>query len=245
MFVLFGIQYILKNNKNASPPSTSEIHAITFQELAENDTIHINKLTYWQIKDLGADSDLTKLILNNKPFQCVKQLHSLNGYLKSDVHFFEPFFHLSDTCPTQNSISKKKNLPLIKEERPIELNTCTANDLIQLGTHKKTAFRLVKFRTKLGGFYSKEQLKEIYEISPSELGLLEKQKINKELIKTININNISSDCLAYHPYLLPKQAQTIINYKKVIKRYQSKDDLYKVYFLDSNDVQKLSPYLEF
>lgn len=220
------------------PVSPQDQFQITFQELAKNDTIPINTLSYYQLKNLGASDTLVKAILKSRPFRCREKLHAVKGYLNSEVKHFEVFFHLADTClkPTY-----KKPL-----KHTLGLNICTAKELITIKKiSPKTAYRLITFRKKMGGFYSKNQLEDIYDIKKSELSLLKTQNLSRSSIKKIKINTCSAVQLSRHPYINKRQAKNMINYKKVIKKYKGKEDLYKLYLLDTNDVEKIAPYLEF
>ena len=70
-------------------------------------------------------------------------------------------------------------------------------------------------------------------------------KIDASKIKKIKINTANYVELKSHPYLTPKQATTIVRFRKKIIRYDGVSQFSKVYGLTDKDVEKIKPYLFF
>ena len=96
------------------------------------------------------------------------------------------------------------------------LNSADSVDLRKIrGIGKVLSKRIVKYRNILGGFYSIDQLKEVYGIDSL---LYEEIKTNfnidTNLIEKININMINEEELSKHPYISRYEAKGIITYRE-------------------------------
>lgn len=133
-----------------------------------------------------------------------------------------------------------------KPERP-ELNTMTARQLIRQNIiEDELAYRIIKFRDGLGGFYSKTQLKEVFGVTNETYEkLIVNIDVNNTTLKRININSATQEELQSHSYISEKLAKQIINYREKVKPFASSEDVLKLYLVDEALHQKLIPYLEF
>ena len=84
------------------------------------------------------------------------------------------------------------------------------------GIGKVFSARIVTFRNKLGGFYSIEQLKDVYGIEDSVFQKFKKNlRIKPINPKKININEASFEELTANPYFFTTVAKQIIGYRNV------------------------------
>jgi competence protein ComEA len=98
----------------------------------------------------------------------------------------------------------------------------------------------------LGGFYKKEQLKEVYGIDSLRYAEIKNQvSVNSAKIKKLPINTISFDQLRLFPYLNYKQVNALIEYRKQHGNYNSIDDLKNIVLLDAGILRKIEPYISF
>lgn len=144
---------------------------------------------------------------------------------------------------TSNDFTKKKS-----EKALISLDINSANeeqfkDLSGIGDI--LAKRIVAFRTKLGGFHSKEQIKDVYGIMPETYDKLKnKLYVSKDFVpEKININTASETELELHPYISTKLASQIAKYRDKAGNYSDVSQLRKMYAMNDTLFQKLSPYL--
>ena len=143
----------------------------------------------------------------------------------------------------ENTEIKAKTPYISKSTLKFDINKADTSQLIKVkGIGKVFAQRIVKYRDALGGFYNLKQLSEVYGISPEALAELEKVALFESKPKTIKINGES---IAKHPYLSYQQIKIIKAYKTQHGNFNSISDLEKVKVLDSETIQKLSPYLVF
>ncbi len=129
------------------------------------------------------------------------------------------------------------------ELKTIDINTATEEEWIELkGIGETLAKRIVKYRDKIGGFYSIQQLNEVYGIKPEVLESITPQlKIHPTNIQKISIAISDYQSLAKHPYLNNYFAKIIIN-KRSTGEIQSVKDLQ--YVLPDSVYQKIINYIE-
>ncbi len=128
----------------------------------------------------------------------------------------------------------------------VELNTADSAQLDALrGIGPVLAKRIVAYRDMLGGYYSVEQLREINNLSDKTYADLYIQfEVDTTKIRKIDINNFKYKQLSSHPYLPLAQLNSIMNYKRLMGKFSTVDDLLKYKLVDSVTFEKLSPYLE-
>lgn len=136
------------------------------------------------------------------------------------------------------------------EKKPVvivEINQADSAGLDRIkGIGPAFATRILKYRERLGGFYKKEQLMEVYGLDSLKYAEIKDQiAVNPSSIKTININAADFNVLKKFPYLSYKQINAIIQFRKQHGNYNSVNDLKKVTILTPQVVEKLSPYLSF
>jgi competence protein ComEA len=113
------------------------------------------------------------------------------------------------------SVEKKTTIGREKRVSPIELNYADSALLTTLpGIGPVFASRICKFREYLGGFYSVDQLLQVYNL-PEETFQAVKPLLTVDIlqIQAININFCTVDELKKHPYCKYKQARAIIDYR--------------------------------
>jgi len=104
--------------------------------------------------------------------------------------------------------------------------------------------RIVKYRYLLGGFVSREQLKEVYGIDEERYRQIEKQVYaDSSGIRYILLNQVDRYTLSRHPYLNESQAEAIINFRKVKGSLERPEQLLDGNILDQEVYIKISPYL--
>jgi DNA uptake protein ComE-like DNA-binding protein len=131
------------------------------------------------------------------------------------------------------------------ESVTIDLNTADTTLLKQLrGIGSVFAARICKFRDYLGGFYSVEQLSEVYNLSEETYqSVLPFVKVDTTYIRKMNINFCGVDELKKHPYCNYKLARKVVSYRSHHGRYISINDLLEGSVLSQPDFDRLSPYL--
>lgn len=146
-------------------------------------------------------------------------------------------------------ITKKASQINIKAKpgEVIELNDATITELSKIrGIGTTFANRIYRYKERLGGFFNKEQLKEIYGIDSLKFTEVKDEvSVNQYKVKRIDINSISFVQLRLFPYLSYKQANAIIEYRNQHGKYATLNDLKNIAILDNLVLQKIEPYFIF
>ncbi|WP_443939830.1 ComEA family DNA-binding protein [Pedobacter sp. MW01-1-1] len=160
-----------------------------------------------------------------------------------------PYVAIEDMAP----INVKKDIPFEKKEYVkkealvVDINTADSAKLDEIkGIGPAFAKRIVKYRDRLGGFYKKEQLMEVYGLDSVKYNEIKSQiSLSPNSLKTINVNTAEFNDLKTNPYLSYKQINALIQYRKQHGKFTSIADLKKVIILPEETIQKIKPYLAF
>lgn len=160
-----------------------------------------------------------------------------------------PYVKIAD----QDLNTSKKYSPFEKKEYAkkvaviVDINQADSAQLDEIkGIGGAFASRIIKYRERLGGFYKKEQLMEVYGLdSVKYAGIKDQVSISNISLKTININTAVFNDLKRNPYLSYKQINAIINYRKQHGNYKDITDLKKVAILNQHVIDKITPYISF
>jgi competence ComEA-like helix-hairpin-helix protein len=144
--------------------------------------------------------------------------------------------------PAKTYVSNK-----LKPGATVELNTADSAQLTSVrGIGASFAIRIIRYRNRIGGFYNKEQLKEVYELDSAKYAEIKDQlTVDPSAIIKVNINTISFASLRQSPYLSYKQASAIIEYRTQHGNYNSIDDVGNVAILTPDVLRKIEPYIKF
>lgn len=162
-----------------------------------------------------------------------------------------PHFTAENSAVVNDSVSQQKLrvVKSIKTDQPVELNTADTTLLKQLrGIGSGYAKMIVNYRTKLGGFYSKEQLLEVYRFPAETYAKIEHQLwVDTTYIQKIPINQFTIDQLKRHPYIRYFQAKSLYDNRlnKPKQRYNALDDLVEDRDVTPQFIAKIAPYLSF
>jgi DNA uptake protein ComE-like DNA-binding protein len=153
------------------------------------------------------------------------------------------FYHKDSTV----SFKAKSHLPPSAVKKMIVLESADSAGLEQLpGIGPVLAARIIKYRNKLGGFYALEQVGEVYGLPDSVFERIKPLlQLGKNQVIQININEATEAELSKHPYIQWKMARQLIRYRAQHGDFKNKEDLNKIWDLDTMKIQKLLPYLQF
>ncbi|WCT13607.1 helix-hairpin-helix domain-containing protein [Mucilaginibacter jinjuensis] len=182
-----------------------------------------------------------KLGLSQKQIDVLKHYEDKGGrfYKKSDVQKI-----YSITLDDYKRLEPYIQLPADGPASIIDINHADSASLVTLkGIGPAYAMRIIRYRDKLGGFYSKEQLKEVFGIDEEHYLLIKDAiKLNPSAIHKVNINKATFDDLRRYPYLSYKQANAIIQYRSEHGDYDNLDDMKDIAILDEATLNKVKPY---
>lgn len=128
----------------------------------------------------------------------------------------------------------------------VNLNSADTLDWQQLyGIGPAFARRIVRYRSLLGGFVSKEQLLEVYGMDSARyLAIAPYIDIDSAGTEQLDINSATIDQLKRHPYLDYYQAKAIVRLREKEGAYQSVSDLRRLPVIDPETYHKILPYIK-
>jgi competence protein ComEA len=135
---------------------------------------------------------------------------------------------------------QNKSIPLV------DINRSSLEDWMALpGIGETRARMIVKFREKLGGFLSVEQVSETKGLPDSIFQRIQSSLLHQyKEIRKININAADQESLDAHPYISSKQASLIFAHRDQNGYFKNIDDLLKLpAFFDRSWLEKVRPYL--
>jgi DNA uptake protein ComE-like DNA-binding protein len=155
-----------------------------------------------------------------KPFQVKADLQKVYGMKSTIYEKIAPYLLLPDSLPISElqKLPPNKNSSVVKTTiKPFDLNEADTTQLKQIrGIGSKLAIRIVKYRQQLGGFVDKQQLNEIYGLSPEVVQNLQDVTYIQEDFQptTIAIHQATFKELNNHPYISYEATKRIFNYTK-------------------------------
>ncbi len=139
---------------------------------------------------------------------------------------------------------EKKEYPA-KQTVLVEINTADSLELIKVkGIGPYTAMKIIELRTKLGGFNSKEQLREVYRVDSARYAEIEPYlTVDPFEVKKLNINTATLDELKNHPYIRYNIANSIVSIRQQHGRFSSIEGIKKSHLVTEDIFRKIVPYL--
>lgn len=199
---------------------------------------------------LGFTAKNVKSILNYRQkggkFRRAHDLYKLYHVDSQLVTQLLPYVQL-DTLVNNKYPSRTYTTYQPKTVAPVELNTADSQALVKLyGIGPKMASKIITYRNEVGGFFTVNQLTEIWGFDPLLLDEL-KGKITVDVaqVRYLRINQVTYEELKKHPYLRYKQAAALVNYRKQHGPFTSAKDLKNVLIIPDSTCRKLEPYLRF
>jgi competence protein ComEA len=173
----------------------------------------------------------------------------------------EPFILLPDSLPRRTNYRERKgggiverreaaapaapvrNIPPVK----VEVNTADSATLVALrGIGPTFARGIIKYRDRLGGFVSLDQLTEVYVLrdKPDAIARLkELLTVDPAHVRRIAINSCTVDELAHHPYMSWKLARPLIAYRGQHGPFTELEGIKECAVITDSLYQRLAPYL--
>lgn len=209
-----------------------------------------NTCTFEDLIQLGFTEKQALTLINYRKsgatFTSKSELKKIYGISKELYSKLEPFIEIKKSEKSESAVNNN-SLPKTKTNTLIEINEADSLLLLNVkGIGPTYAKRIIKYRNKLGGFNSVTQLLEVYGIDSNRYSQIAPQlQVNSTLIKKISINNCTDKELGNHPYLNYKTAAIILNYRKQHGNFKSHEDLKNINALNSEQLNKILPYLSY
>ena len=188
------------------------------------------------------DNDSVSEILVSREDSVFRSRYKGRVYQYDKTKYNQRVSTAADTIHYSHSEPLVRRQPLV-----VELNTADTTTLMLLhGIGPTFAKRIVRYRERLGGFFDKGQLMEVYGFTPELLDHIGPYiTINADSIRRICLDTITLKQLIRHPYIEYYQARDIIRLRDRGIRFTSADDLRAVPSMADSTLQRLLPYIDF
>jgi len=196
-----------------------------------------------------------KMGLSDRQIRGIKNFEAAGGrfLIKED---FNKLFVISDEeykvlapyiqLPEQRKPASRPDITLKEPEiHMVEINSADSLNLRKIrGIGPVLSRRIISYRERLGGFYKKEQLLEVFGIDSALYQSISPYiDIDPSHIQKININKARIYELQKHPYINRNKAMSLVNIRNVHGNYQSVADIMQSMLIDDESFYKIAPYL--
>ncbi len=133
----------------------------------------------------------------------------------------------------------------LKEKYVVDINAADSSLFErQRGIGPSLASRIIKYRERLGGFVSAEQIREVWNFPDSTYqSLKDKFVVNEIVVKKLKLNTDDFETLRKHPYINYSFAKVFMAYKKEHGNFKTIEDLRKISVINDSIFRKMQPYL--
>ena len=203
-----------------------------------------NKLTYSEWLEIGVPAKIAGTIQNyltkGGHFYEKDDLLKIYGLNEKLYTRLEPYIRIEKQSA---HITKHKTTTLL-----VDINKGTEVDFKKIrGIGDVFSARIVKYRKLLGGYYTVEQIREVYGIDSVKFNAIKPflaiSEITIDPEKKININEATLSQFKVHPYLRGGIAGNIIQSREKSGRFLNVNDLLEREVLTSQEFDKIKYYL--
>ncbi|HTE26753.1 ComEA family DNA-binding protein [Flavitalea sp.] len=141
--------------------------------------------------------------------------------------------------PIVRGLQFKRKVPEI-----IDVNTADTSGWSSLpGIGPVLSQRIIKYRDRLGGFYSVEQVAEVYGLQDSVYQKIRPFLTRVAAVHKINVNAATPDILEQHPYLKRQLARAIVDYRSQHGIFKEIGELRQVVSITPELFDRISHYI--
>lgn len=236
---------------------TKDVHLQTFDPNTADSTVLLGLgLQPWQVRSIykyraaggvyTCPEDFARLYgLSLKKYKELRPyIRISNDYRPAaeTVHSPATIYSSDAVAATDNRIDDARPTKL-KRGETIDLNSADTLSLQHVpGIGPYFARKVVRYRERLGGFVSKEQLLEIQDFPESALPYM---SVDATSVRKLNINKATSEQLRSHPYISFAMARAITSYRRLRGNIKSLDDLALLPEFGKQTMAKIQPYIEY
>jgi competence protein ComEA len=258
------LQRTPENSQNSSGSKDENIDDLVYDKTAsEHSPGTKNELFYFDPNSLSGEGwkklgihektiiTIQKYLTKGGHFYKPEDLKKIYGLHPDEYSSLEPYIRIETASNYQNENNTKTELKKDQSSNNntkhpvIEINVADTSAFIELpGIGGKLAVRIVNFRDRLGGFYSIDQIGEIYGLPDSTFQRIKPfLKLENISIKKINVNTATKDEMKTHPYIKWNLANAIVEYRNQHGNFSTLDDLKQISLITDDIFNKIKFYL--
>jgi competence protein ComEA len=217
------------------------------RQRSANYQYYFKYIKYDDLRSLGMEAKDAAVIWQQKQkglkLYHIHDVDSISGISNASKQILKNRLRFFESKKYFNSQERKPYVPT--EITLVDLNTAdtTAIDEIK-GIGTGTAKRVLKYRERLGGYISIEQLKEVWGLDSAAFEILKKRiRIQENSQKRININTADVQTLGKHPYIGYSLAKLIVNYRLQHGNYTDVKELLNIHVMNEEILSKIESYI--
>jgi DNA uptake protein ComE-like DNA-binding protein len=259
-FILLLMIALVTALRYALPGKNISIEDISASLTAYNETLSVKNEVYKDSTKLftfdpnkASVETLTSLGLSEKQAGTVKNYRDKGGRFRQPSDFSRIYGvdkNLSERLIPyiiieKDSYSYSDNSSV--QLKKVDLNRCDSTMLDRLpGIGPVLSARIIKYRNLLGGFISREQLKEVYGLTEETYNrIADRVFADSSGVTQIKINSADFKNIIRHPYFDRYNVQSILKYRELKGRIDSLTELTTNKILTHEKAEKIRPYLSF
>ncbi len=192
-----------------------------------------------------------------KVFRSAEDMGNTYGWTDEDVAMLAPYVRVGEQYrrkeKDEDRWAKREQWERKEPERTsnkfrsltkVDVNTADTAMLRRIpGVGEKISDAIVRYRQRLGGFHSVNQLLDIKIVSPE---LLEWFTVSPSPdIQRININKASFQALNSHPYISYEQTKALLQYLRLYGEVKDEETLLSTGIFTKEDLERLRPYIAY
>ncbi len=228
----------LQNAGKLTPvQAAAKLHPFTFDP---------NRLTDSQWLKMGLTPRQVKTIQHYRAkggrFRKKEDLKRIYSLSAAEYRVLEPFVRIVHSGVSASGKPHRKKLA---NRMKVEINTVDSAALVQkLLLSPWLARRILKYRTLLGGFYSRTQLREVYGMKTATYDAIQTfiSIDTSKIIKT-DLNTATFKQLLHHPYIDYETTKKLVNARRKARDFSSFRQVKNMTGLSDSLLNKIRHYL--
>ena len=158
---------------------------------------------------------------------------------------FENIKDFTQYPPEASEIARKQTVQGTNSPALVNANDASEEELMKIkGLGPFYARQIIKYQQQLGGFVRKEQILEVWKMTPEIYTQIQAQlSCETSTIRKLSINQASAEELQSHPYLNWNQANSIVKMRMQKGGFKSIEEIRESVIIDQETFEKVRPYL--
>lgn len=217
-------------------------------------TFDPNKISSAELSQLGFSKKIADRIIKYRGkggrFKIKSDLAKIYGMDSALYHNLYPFILLPEKIDNEKQAKISPYGTTFEVKKHIDKFDLNKTDTTQLktifGIGPTLANRIVKYRSRLGGFIDAGQLKEVYGLDSTVINkLLNASFLGSDFQAVkLNINTCTEKELQTHPYITRAMAKAIVTYRFQHGNFANVEEIRNLFGIKNETASKLIPYLK-
>lgn len=183
---------------------------------------------------------IEKYLAHGGKFNKPEDVLRIYGFDSSLFLQIQPYLYVES-----NNKELNNNITHVKPTSLVEINSADSITIEKLpGIGPSFTKRILKYRSLLGGYYSKNQLLEVFGFNQQMLDKIsDKISIDTTAIRKISLNTTEIGTLYRHPYVGPEKAKLILKFRRYQKNPLTIELIVREEVFNDKEIEKIRPYI--